>query len=103
MFEVEFNLQHILLRMKFLLGFLAFYFITYASIAQAPQKFSYQSVIRNSSNQLVANQQVGIKISILQGTANGAAVYAETHSPLTNSNGLATIEILSCSVLGPGD
>jgi uncharacterized protein (TIGR02145 family) len=36
---------------------------------------------------------VGIKISILQGSANGAAVYAETHSPLTNSNGLATLEI----------
>ncbi len=36
---------------------------------------------------------VGIKISILQGTANGTAVYAETHSPLTNANGLATLEI----------
>jgi hypothetical protein len=51
----------------------------------------------------VANRQEGIKISILQGSANGAAVYAETHSPLTYSNGLATIEILGCSVLGLRD
>ena len=73
--------------------------IVLATFAQAPQKFSYQSVIRNSGNQLVMNQQVGIKISILQGIANGAAVYAETHSPLTNANGLATIEIGGGSVL----
>ena len=61
--------------------------------AQAPQKFSYQTVIRNASNQLLVGQTVGIKISILQGSANGSAVYAETHSPQTNANGLATLEI----------
>lgn len=61
--------------------------------AQAPQKFSYQIVIRNASNVLVANQAVGIKISILQGSATGTAVYVETHTPTTNANGLASIEI----------
>jgi formylglycine-generating enzyme required for sulfatase activity len=47
----------------------------------------------------VANQNVGVKISILQGSANGSAVYAETHSPLTNTNGLATLEIGGGAVL----
>ena len=61
--------------------------------AQAPQKFSYQTVVRNASNQLLIGQTVGIKISILQGSANGSAVYAETHAPQTNANGLATLEI----------
>ena len=61
--------------------------------AQAPQKFSYQTVVRNASNQLLVGQTVGIKISILQGSANGSAVYAETHAPQTNANGLATLEI----------
>ncbi len=61
--------------------------------AQAPQKFSYQTVIRNASNQLLVGQTVGIKISILQGSANGSAVYAEIHAPQTNANGLATLEI----------
>ena len=61
--------------------------------AQAPLKFSFQTVIRNSNNQLVVGQTVGIKISILQGNPNGSEVYAETHEPLTNSNGLATLEI----------
>jgi sulfatase modifying factor 1 len=79
--------------MKNLLTLILINSIAFIALAQAPQKFSYQSVIRNAGNQLVANQNVGIKISILQGSATGSAVYAETHSPLTNANGLATLEI----------
>jgi uncharacterized protein (TIGR02145 family) len=79
--------------MKNLLTLFLINLIALTILAQAPQKFAYQSVIRNAGNQLVANQSVGIKISILQGSANGAAVYAETHSALTNANGLATLEI----------
>jgi len=32
--------------------------------AQAPQSFSYQAVVRGINNELVANKQVGIKISL---------------------------------------
>jgi uncharacterized protein (TIGR02145 family) len=67
--------------------------------AQAPQKFSYQTVVRNASNELLVGQTVGIKISILQGSANGNAVYAETHAPQTNANGLATLEIGGGTIL----
>ena len=67
--------------------------------AQAPQKFSYQTVVRNSSNDLLVEQTVGIKISIIQGSANGSAVYTETHAPQTNANGLATLEIGGGSLL----
>lgn len=61
--------------------------------AQTPEKMSYQAVIRNSSDQLVTNQQVGIQISILQGSASGTEVYVETQTPTTNANGLVSIEI----------
>ena len=61
--------------------------------AQSPKKMSYQSVIRNASDQLVTNQDMGMQISILQGSAGGTAVYVETHSPTSNVNGLVTIEI----------
>ncbi len=61
--------------------------------AQAPQKMSYQAVIRNSDDQLVTNTQVGMQISILQGSANGTAVYVETLTPFTNANGLVSVEI----------
>jgi hypothetical protein len=61
--------------------------------AQSPEKMSYQSVVRDASNALVANQTVGIQLSILQGTASGAAVYVETQTPTTNSNGLVSLQI----------
>jgi uncharacterized protein (TIGR02145 family) len=85
--------------MKQLNLFFAFNIIATLVLAQVPQKFSYQSVIRNSGNQLIANQTVGIKISVLQGSANGTVVYAETHSPTTTANGLANIEIGGGNVL----
>ncbi|MBR3572152.1 MAG: fibrobacter succinogenes major paralogous domain-containing protein [Bacteroidales bacterium] len=64
-----------------------------ALFAQAPQKMSYQAVVRNANNTLVTNQNVSAKISILQGSINGTPVYVETHYATTNINGLLTIEV----------
>ena len=61
--------------------------------AQAPEKMSYQAVIRDSNDDLVKNQTVGMQISILQGSASGTAVYVETQTPTTNANGLVSLEI----------
>ena len=61
--------------------------------AQAPEKFSYQAVVRNASNQLIANANVGVRVSILQGSTSGSIVYSETQTVATNANGLMTVEI----------
>ena len=61
--------------------------------AQAPEKFSYQAVVRNASNALVTDAQVSVRVSILQGSAEGEVLYVETHSAVTNANGLLTLEI----------
>ncbi|MFN5208754.1 MAG: hypothetical protein ACK5D8_04615, partial [Bacteroidota bacterium] len=61
--------------------------------AQVPQAMSYQAVIRDAGGALLINQTIGMRISILQGSATGAAVYVETHTPLTNANGLVSIEM----------
>jgi uncharacterized protein (TIGR02145 family) len=63
------------------------------AFAQVPEKMSYQAVIRNSNNVVVSNHAVGMRISILQGSATGTAVYTETQIPTTNANGLIAIEI----------
>ena len=68
-------------------------FMPQQTSAQAPEKMSYQAIIRNSSSQLVKSQAVGMQISILQGTVNGTVVYVETQTATTNANGLVTIEI----------
>ena len=61
--------------------------------AQAPEKFTYQAVIRNANNSLISNAPVGVRVSILQGTASGNTIFVETHSATTNTNGLLTLEI----------
>lgn len=67
--------------------------------AQSPQKFGYQAVIRKPSGDLVANQTVATRISILQGSLSGTVVYEETQNVLTNTNGLLTFEIGSGAVV----
>jgi hypothetical protein len=61
--------------------------------AQAPQKFNYQAVARDASGNLIANQSVNFRISILQASASGTAVYVETHAKTTNAFGQATLVI----------
>ena len=79
--------------MKKLFILIATVMLVASVFAQAPQKMSYQAVIRNSSEALVTNTTVGMQISILQGSASGTAVYVETQSPTTNANGLVSFEI----------
>ena len=66
---------------------------TASVFAQAPQKMSYQAVIRNSSDALVISTPVGMRISIIQGSIFGASVYVETQTTSTNANGLVSLAI----------
>lgn len=68
-------------------------------MAQSPQKFSYQAVVRNNADALITNTAVGMQISILQGSSSGSAVYVETQTPSTNANGLVSLEIGTGSVV----
>lgn len=79
--------------MNKLLSIIAVLLLTTTIWAQGPYKMSYQTVIRNASNALVTNQNVGIRIIIHQGAPTGVSTYVETHTATTNANGLATIEI----------
>jgi len=70
--------------------FTAGVFLPWQAIAQAPQKMSYQAEIRDINNVLVTNAPIGMKISILQSSPTGTAVYTETQTTNTNSNGLVS-------------
>ncbi len=50
--------------------------------AQVPQKLSYQSVVRNTSGGLITSQAVGMKISILKGSATGTVVFWKPTAPI---------------------
>ncbi|MEI6575395.1 MAG: collagen-like protein [Bacteroidota bacterium] len=67
--------------------------LSISAFAQSPHLMSYQAVVRNASGNLVTFANVGVRISILQGTATGAVVFEETQSVVTNGNGLASLAI----------
>ena len=85
--------------MKKLYTLLATLLVTASIFAQAPEKMSYQAIVRDASDALVVSTPVGMQISILQGSASGTAVYVETQTPTTNANGLVSIEVGSGSVV----
>jgi uncharacterized protein (TIGR02145 family) len=61
--------------------------------AQPPEKMSYQTIIRDAGNNLVINQTIGTRVSILHDSSTGMAVYVENQTTTTNANGLLSIEI----------
>ena len=66
---------------------------TQAQESQMPKAFSYQAVVRNSQGKVIAKQPVGIKVEILQGSTEGAVVYAETQTPESSQTGTVNLLI----------
>jgi hypothetical protein len=77
--------------MKALFTIIGLVFFVTLLLALDHRGMSYQAIIRNSSNNLVINHNVGMQIAILNQDA--ALVYSETQTPKTNANGLITIQI----------
>lgn len=69
------------------------------AIAQAPQKINFQSILRNSSGEVIGNSSVSLRISILSGTITGTSIYSETHAKTTDAGGLMSLQIGSGTVL----
>ncbi len=61
--------------------------------AQAPPSMSYQAIIRNADNAPMTSALIGMRVSLLQGSATGTPVFVETHTASTNAEGLVSIEI----------
>jgi len=79
--------------MKYLFTIVTAVLLTANLLAQAPEKMSYQAVVRDADGNLIANQQIGMQISILEGSPTGTQVYIEEQIPTSNDNGLVSIVI----------
>lgn len=62
-------------------------------MAQTPESFKYQAVVRDASGVLLNNQPVSLRISIIESSVNGPSVYTETFNLSTNDYGLANLSI----------
>lgn len=76
----------------------AMVFLIATVYAQSPQKFNYQTIIRNASGQILINQSVGLRFSVLDGSPTGLMVYQEVHNASTNAFGLVNLQVGSGSV-----
>lgn len=79
--------------MKHLLFLLLTLNICKQVVAQVPQALNYQAVARKSDGNILTNQSVRIRFSILDGSSAGPIVYQETHQSTTNNFGLFTLSI----------
>jgi hypothetical protein len=85
--------------MKRLLTTLATLLMTISLVAQAPQSFKYQTVVRYNTGEIMSNKSVSFRISMHEGSATGTIVYQETHATTTNPFGLANLKIGSGEIV----
>lgn len=67
--------------------------VTGVVYAQSPMAFSFQGVATDSNGAPIVNSPIGIKVSIIQNSADGTEVYAETHTIESGESGLFNLSI----------
>ncbi len=58
-----------------------------------PQGVSYQAVARNAAGQILGNQAVGLRVSVLANSATGDVRYVETHTVTSDAFGVLSFVI----------
>jgi len=80
--------------MKKLINLILFVLLASFNIySQVPEKLNYQAVVRNASGEIIANQSVDIRISIIDSIMGGDVLYRETQTKTTNDYGVVNIAI----------
>jgi len=69
------------------------FFISLLTFAQVPQGISYQAIALDGSGVPVVSSNVGIRLSILDNSVSGTVLYTETHTAVTNAQGLFNLII----------
>lgn len=79
--------------MKKTLSLIIILFFSIIAFGQAPQAFKYQAVARGNTGNVLADQNISVKLTILNGSYAGYAVYVESQQVVTNQYGLFSIEV----------
>jgi hypothetical protein len=90
------------MKTKMVMITIAGFFISSFIFAQTPNSFNYQAVLRDANGNIRANANVNVRIDIMQGSATGSIVFAETFTKQTNDFGLINLEI-GCGTLVSGN
>ncbi|MEP0006697.1 MAG: tail fiber domain-containing protein [Balneola sp.] len=78
---------------KIVFSFIVVLVTAVSAYAQVPQGFNFQAVARGATGGILAEQALGVQVSIIKGTEDGNPVYEEAHTVTTNPLGLIQIVI----------
>ena len=62
-------------------------------LAQVPQHFNYQAIVRGNAGVVIAAKPIGMRFSIHDGSATGSVQYSETQLTTTNAYGLVNLQV----------
>lgn len=79
--------------MKKLLTTFCFLCCGVLAFAQIPQATNYQAIVRSNAGAVLANQSVNVRFTIRSSNPNGALIYQETHTAITNAYGLINLAL----------
>ena len=68
-------------------------------LAQSPDEFKYQAVLRSGDGTIMEDENVTVYIEIIQGSAGGTSIFNETHNLTTTAQGLINLNIGSVNDL----
>ena len=72
-------------------------------LGQAPPNgFNYSAVARDANGNLVTDQAISLRMSIIAGSAVGTTVYQEVHSSNTDDYGMFNLTIGTGAIIYPG-
>lgn len=69
------------------------WFTAHAQTITSQKGLTSQLVVRNAAGEILANQNIGLRLSIRNATANGTILYQETQTATSNQLGLVNIHI----------
>lgn len=81
------------LRMRRLLTVLALCLFSVNTFAQAPDKTSSQTTVKDENGRLVTNKETAVPVDVVKDTQEGPAVVVEDPKTATNANGLASLDV----------
>jgi len=73
--------------MKVLWSLLILFILPFVGWSQSPQAINYQGIAADQLGNIRANEEISIRVSILQGAVDGQNVYSETHQTTTDDGG----------------
>ena len=82
--------------MKTLIPFLLL--LPFICFGQTPQGVNYQAVAYDANGFELSNKEVGVRISIVEGSAFGTPQLVEEHDVITTEQGLFSLIIGQCLV-----